>query len=106
MPSSPTPIRDRDRNSTLRVFCLIEAFTLLALVLVAVPLKHLASQPLGVSVMGPVHGLAFLSFCWRLAQSAAAKDIDASAAWRLLIAALVPFGGLYSWAALRRGSAR
>ncbi|MDH0867654.1 DUF3817 domain-containing protein [Mitsuaria sp. GD03876] len=92
------------RNSSLRLLCLLEAFTLLALVLVAVPLKHLAGLPLAVSVMGPIHGMAFLAFCWRLAQAAAAREVEASTAWRLLLAAVVPFGGIYSWVTLGRGA--
>ncbi|WP_431047696.1 DUF3817 domain-containing protein [Roseateles sp. L2-2] len=93
------------RLSWLRVLCLLEAFTLLALVLVAVPLKHLAGLPIAVSVMGPVHGMAFLVFCWQLAQAATEHAVDRPTAWRLLFAAFVPLGGLYSWRMLRRGAA-
>lgn len=94
------------RLSMLRRLCLLEAFTLLALVLVAVPLKHLAGLPIAVSVMGPVHGMAFLLFCWQLAQAATERAIDGAATWRLLLAAFIPLGGLYSWFKLGREVAR
>jgi integral membrane protein len=88
----------------LRRLCLLEAFTLLALVLIAVPLKHRAGLPIAVSVMGPVHGMGFLVFCWQLAQATTERAVDAPTAWRLLLAAFIPLGGLYSWRMLRRGA--
>ena len=103
--SHPPCPDDLPRLSMLRRLCLLEAFTLLALVLVAVPLKHLAGLPIAVSVMGPVHGMAFLVFCWQLAQAAAERAVDGPTAWRMLLAAFIPLGGLYSWRLLRRGAA-
>lgn len=103
LPNTAVP---SDPNATLRLFCLLEAFTLLALVLVAVPLKHLAGVPQAVSVMGPVHGVAFLAFCWRLVQAVTAREVDGATAWRLLLGAVVPFGGIYSWVALGRKAPR
>lgn len=41
----------------------LECTTLLALVLTAVPLKHLAGGSLGLQVTGPVHGIAFPVHC-------------------------------------------
>ncbi len=43
----------------LEVASLIEATTLVLLLGVAVPLKHFAGRPEAVTVMGPVHGIAF-----------------------------------------------
>jgi integral membrane protein len=81
----------------LRYACVIEGVTLLILLGVAVPLKHLANQPTAVSVMGPVHGLAFLVYLWL------AINIASGARWKkrevvcVLGAALVPFGGIFVW---------
>ncbi|MBW6424909.1 DUF3817 domain-containing protein [Rhizobium sp. XQZ8] len=58
------------RGTTLRWLVIAEAMTLLILVLVAVPLKHLAGISEATRVMGPVHGLAFLGFCWAVTRSA------------------------------------
>ena len=50
----------------MRVVSLIEGSTLLLLLLVAVPLKHLAGIFVATRIMGPVHGLAFLAYMtWR-----------------------------------------
>ena len=38
-----------------------DGIALLALVFVAVPLKYLLDQPLGVKLLGPLHGTLFLS---------------------------------------------
>jgi Domain of unknown function (DUF3817) len=43
---------------------LVEGLTLVLLVCVAVPLRHLAGWPVVTAVMGPVHGLAFLFYVW------------------------------------------
>ena len=84
----PTPLR------ALRLASLAEGGTLLLLVLVAVPLKRLAGWPLGVSVMGPVHGAAFLIYAAMVLQHLTAQRIAHRDAAQLLLAAFVPFGAL------------
>ncbi|MGO3869738.1 hypothetical protein CLH39_10155 [Alcaligenes faecalis] len=91
----------RSRVAQLRFFCLVEAVTLLTLLFIAVPLKHLAGYPLGVSVIGPIHGFVFLVFGWSVAQSIGAGSISPQAGGRLLFAACLPFGGIFSWWSLR-----
>ena len=55
----------------MRAVSLIEGSTLLLLVLVAVPLKHVADLPVATRIMGPIHGLAFLSYGWMLVRTVA-----------------------------------
>ena len=88
------------RVHRLRVLCLVEAVTLLVLLGVAVPLKHLVGLPSAVSVMGPVHGFVFLVLCWAVNHAVASRDIPARTGWRLVLAACVPFGGLHGWLTL------
>ncbi|MFC3227505.1 DUF3817 domain-containing protein [Marinibaculum pumilum] len=76
----------------LRLAAVAEAITLLVLIGIAVPLKHLAGLP--AAVMGPVHGTAFLAFLWLLARSCAAGELPWRASGRLLLGAMLPFGGL------------
>lgn len=90
------------RLSRLRLLCLLEAATLLVLLLVAVPMKHLAGLPWAVSFMGPLHGLVFLGFCWKVANAAALGDIDARTGCKLVLFACLPGGGFYSWKMLDR----
>lgn len=75
----------------LRRLALLEGLTLLVLILVAVPLKYLAHWPLGVRIVGPVHGLAFLVYCWGLVES----DLPSSQRWRCFFGAFLP-GAVFS----------
>ncbi len=77
----------------LRVASVVEATTLLALVGVAVPLKHFWGWPDAVRLMGPVHGLAFLSFGWTLMQASAQGDWPRAEVFRAALLACLPFGG-------------
>lgn len=87
----------------LRIACLIEAATLVGLVCIAAPLKHLAGYGLPVSVLGPIHGLAFLAFLWTAIHAASSGSLRHGEFWRLLAASVVPFGGFFSAARLSRG---
>jgi integral membrane protein len=86
----------------LRLAALCEGLTLLTLLAVAVPLKHLAGQPLAVSIAGPVHGLAFLVYLWLTINIAAGADWSARDVGRLLGAAFVPFGFISTLRFIRR----
>jgi len=77
----------------LEVASLVEATTLLLLVGIAVPLKHLAGQPLGVSIMGPLHGIAFCFYLWTVLQTTAGGNWKRAEWARLIVTAFVPFAG-------------
>ncbi|GJD52750.1 hypothetical protein OPKNFCMD_5517 [Methylobacterium crusticola] len=83
-----------------------EATTLLLLVGVAVPLKHLGDWPLAVRVLGPLHGLAFVAYLWLVLQSVGAGLWTRGEAARLLLAAVVPFAGFLAARAVARRAAR
>lgn len=87
---------------TLRLASLAEGSTLLLLVLVAVPLKRLAGWSFGVSVMGPLHGAAFLIYAVLVLQHLTAQRIAHRDAAQLLLAAFVPFGALLVGNVFRR----
>ncbi len=80
-------------RSALVVAILVEATTLLILLLIAVPLKHLAGWPAGVKIIGPVHGAAVLAAVYLLIEAFAAGEIRMRTALFLMLGALVPFGG-------------
>ena len=61
---------------TLRLASLGEGATLLLLVLIAVPLKRLAGMPEAVSVMGPIHGAAFLLYLAVVFKNLSARRIN------------------------------
>jgi integral membrane protein len=89
----------------MRVVSLIEGSTLLLLLLVAVPLKHVAGIVLATRIMGPVHGLAFLAYMWMLIQTVSGGGWSRSEIVRLVIAALIPCGAFINERALARRQA-
>ena len=93
--------RTRDLNR-LRLAALFEGLTLLGLLGIAVPLKHLAGAPLAVSIAGPIHGLAFLAYLWLTINIAAGANWSARDVGRLLAAAFVPFGFVSTLRFIRR----
>lgn len=76
----------------MRLASLMEGSSLLLLLAVAVPLKHLAGISIAVSVMGPVHGIAYLLYVWLLAQMLSSGDWTQKEVMRMAVVALVPFG--------------
>jgi integral membrane protein len=89
----------------LEVASVAEATTLLLLVLAAVPLKHLGGWELGVRLMGPIHGLAFLAYLWTALQTIAGSRWNRGEIARLFLAAFVPFGGFLNLPLLSRRAA-
>lgn len=76
----------------LRWAGLAEGATLVVLLFLAVPLKHLGGDARLVSVMGPVHGLVFLAYIWFLVQTVGAGLWTKRNAVLLALASLLPFG--------------
>ncbi|KVL22704.1 DUF3817 domain-containing protein [Burkholderia sp. MSMB1826] len=95
---------DRNALRNLQYLSLLEATTLVVLVCVAVPLKHLAGYPVAVSIMGPVHGVAFVMYGWAVVGTASSGLWSKGEVVRLVLSAVVPFAGLASagWIARRR----
>lgn len=89
----------------MRAASLAEGITLVLLVLVAVPLKHLAGYPAATAFMGPIHGLAFLIYVWMLIQTTSGGGWSKSETLRLMIAAFIPFGAFANERALARREA-
>lgn len=73
----------------------LEGWTLLLLVLVAVPLKYLGSWPVGVRMLGPIHGLAFVLYTGCLIQFYLTRQCTARDGWLYWLSAFVPGG--YLW---------
>ena len=86
----------------LRLASWAEGATLLLLLLVAVPLKRLADVPMAVSLMGPIHGLAFLIYSVMVMQALFTRLITPFETARLMVAAFVPFGAFMLSGLFRR----
>ncbi len=89
----------------LGMLSVLEATTLVLLVAVAVPLKHIAGWNVAVHVMGPVHGLAFLGYRWAAIQAIAEGGWSRSEAVRLFAVAFIPFAGFANARLIARKSA-
>lgn len=77
----------------LEVMSIIEATTLVLLVFIAVPLRHLGDWPYGSKLLGPIHGIALLIYTWTALQTVAGGGWHQREVLRLFIVAFVPFGG-------------
>lgn len=89
----------------LRTVSLIEGTTLLFLLLVAVPLKHLGGLPIATKIMGPIHGLAFVSYVWMLVSNLSGADWTRRERLQMVLAAVVPLGAFINERVLARREA-
>ncbi|WP_242488291.1 DUF3817 domain-containing protein [Pseudomonas sp. TH34] len=80
----------------LRYAALLEGTTLIVLLGVAVPLKHLIDYPVAVKIMGPLHGLAFLLYCWLVINAATSERWRGAELFCALGSALIPLGGFFA----------
>ncbi|PGH57723.1 hypothetical protein CRT60_06990 [Azospirillum palustre] len=96
---------ERRQMLQMRTACLVEGGTLILLLFVAVPLKHLAGFPGAVKAMGPVHGLAFLTYFWMLTRMVSSGGWSRGETIKLFAAAMVPFGAFFSARTLTRRAA-
>lgn len=78
--------------TALRWAALFEGSSLLLLLFVAVPLKYFADFPMGVKIIGPIHGILFLLFVTLLLLHAAKREFSPTHTAIGLVAAFVPFG--------------
>lgn len=78
----------------LPALSLAEGMTLVLLLFVAVPLKHVFGLPIATRLMGSVHGVTFALFMWTAIRSIAGGGWPRWQAAVVLIAAMVPFGAL------------
>jgi integral membrane protein len=89
----------------MRGVSLLEGTTLLLLVMIAVPLKHLAGLPVATAIMGPIHGMAFLLYVWMLIQTVSGGGWSRSETCRMVVAAFIPFGAFLNERRLARRQA-
>ncbi|AMO93105.1 integral membrane domain protein [Collimonas fungivorans] len=80
----------------LRMASIIEGASLLILLGIAVPLKHVAGIPAAVAVMGPLHGLTFIAYVWLAVNVISGAKWSKSDAVRILLGAVLPFGGFFN----------
>ena len=80
----------------LRILALLEGLSLLVLVFVAVPLKHIYGDPSLVRSVGSVHGVLFLLFVLNTASAGIEYRWKFSVTtWKVLLACFIPFGTFF-----------
>jgi integral membrane protein len=89
----------------MRQVSLVEGATLIVLIFIAVPLKHLGGYPVATATMGPIHGIAFVVYVWMLIQTVVSGEWSRAEILRLAIAAIVPFGAFFNERVLREKDA-
>lgn len=80
----------------LRVASFVEGTTLVALVCIAVPLKHAFGIPAATAIVGPIHGFAFMAYVWLAINALSGGDWTRAQGVRLIGAAFVPFGAFFN----------
>lgn len=83
----------------------LEGGTLLLLVLVGMPLKHLMGLPQTTAILGPIHGMAFLMYFWMLIRMVSGGGWHRADTLRMVVAAFFPFGAFLNGAVLDRRQA-
>jgi integral membrane protein len=78
--------------SLVRWAALFEGSSLLLLLFVAMPLKYYAGIPEAVKIIGPLHGILFLSFIVLLFSHGAKNELSLLQTLTGLVASFIPFG--------------
>lgn len=84
------------RLGRLRLIGLLEGISLLLLLGIAVPAKHIYGNPSLVRSIGMIHGLLFLLFVFNTLSVGVEQGWKfRSTTWKVLLACVVPFGTFY-----------
>jgi integral membrane protein len=90
----------------MRLASLLEATTLVILVFVAVPLKHVFGISQASALMGPIHGLAFIFYIWSLVQAVTDGGWPGWTVLRMVACAFIPLAGFVNERLLRQQERR
>jgi integral membrane protein len=82
----------RNPVGRLRAAGLAEGISFLLLLGVAMPLKYAAGYPLAVRIVGWIHGLLFIFYCYALFEVATERSWSFKRSAKFFVAALLPFG--------------
>ena len=85
-----------------RIIALAEGVSWILLAFVAMPLKYMADQPMGVTILGRIHGLLFVVFAFALVSVWVAQKWSIGKVAAAFIASLIPFGAfVFDYLALK-----
>lgn len=81
-----TPLRQ------FRLVALLEGWSFVLLLFVAMPLKHYAGMPMATRVVGSVHGFLFVAFISSLYRVASEQEWSWKRSGAAFASSMVPFG--------------
>jgi integral membrane protein len=80
----------------LRLLGFLEGISLLILLFIAVPMKHIFGNPLLVKIVGQIHGILFLLFIFNTLSVGVEQNWRfRTTTWKVLLACIIPFGTFY-----------
>lgn len=79
----------------MRTAGIIEGWSYIALLFVAMPLKYFADLPIAVKVTGMVHGVLFILFMYTIFQAVQQANFPIKKALLVFIASIIPFGTFF-----------
>lgn len=85
-----------DHRKLIYWLAFADGIALLLLAGVAVPVKYLLDMPIGVKILGPLHGTLFLSLMFASSSGVSRGLLKPGLAALLFIGALIPLGAFYA----------
>lgn len=86
----------KTKTGRLRIIGFLEGISLLILVFIAVPMKYVLGNPMGSTIMGPIHGALFLLFVFNTLSVGVEQNWQfRTTTWKVLLACIIPFGTFY-----------
>jgi integral membrane protein len=79
-----------------RLIGMIEGYSFLLLLFIAMPLKYFAGLPMAVKIVGMTHGILFILFCLLLVKAWQEAEWSFKENAIFFIASLVPFGTFFT----------
>lgn len=80
----------------IRIIGFLEGLSLLVLIFVAIPMKHLFHNPALSKFLGPIHGAIFLVFVLNTLSLAIEQNWKfRTTTWKIIVACFIPFGTFY-----------
>jgi len=80
----------------------IEGLSYLVLLFIAMPMKYMMGYPIGVKIMGTVHGILFCAYVYFLIESWAKLKWKFLTVTVLFILSLIPFGTFFQKKVIER----
>jgi integral membrane protein len=86
----------KSRIGRLRLIGFLEGLSLLVLLFIAVPMKHIYRNPTLSTFLGPIHGAIFLLFMLNTMSVGIEQNWKfKTTTWKILVACFIPFGTFY-----------